>query len=314
MKAGCMPLGVKLVTSLVISGANMARQPQSGLPFLIRRSDSGKFVYWRSLPKEMAEHFCGEFNLPWERGNRPVTAPAIVKISLKTGDEQTARARWGQVHAQVETLFKAAVNRLKETAEHAAAQRQMKMVRSLSSEEVSAIALQTRHDILAAHDQAWINPDAMSPREQIIARMMVDDGTAHCGNVPDRARAVVQFLDKRSVQTALKTRNPGIMDQDVELRPVGAKAIGGGASKNDGAIVQLPGELSRRLQDNGLELPKDSPDRRQLGNYPPHFQGQNSLSHARVAIIVWNGFAPVSFAVSMVVRTSASACAAHMAL
>ena len=125
---------------------------------------------------------------------------------------------------------KAAVNRLKETAEHAAAQRQMKMVRSLSSEEVSAIALQTSHDFLAAHDQAWVNPDAMSPREQIIARMMVDDGTAHCGNVPDRARAVVQFLDKRSVQTALKTRNPGIMDQDVELRPVGAKAIGGGAS------------------------------------------------------------------------------------
>ena len=35
--------------------------------------------------------------------------------------------------------------------------------------------------------------------------------------------------------------------------------------------------------------------------------------HARVSRIVWKGFAPFSLAVSTVVRTSASACAAHMA-
>lgn len=35
--------------------------------------------------------------------------------------------------------------------------------------------------------------------------------------------------------------------------------------------------------------------------------------HARVSMIVWKGFAPLSLAVSTVVRTSASVFAAHMA-
>jgi hypothetical protein len=52
------------------------------------------------------------------------------------------------------------------------------------------------------------------------------------------------------------------------------------------------------------------------GNYPLLFLGRVHgflRLQARAARIVWKGFAPLSFAVSTVVRTSASACAAHMA-
>ena len=50
------------------------------------------------------------------------------------------------------------------------------------------------------------------------------------------------------------------------------------------------------------------------GNYPALFLGWRFWGvSARVSRIVWKGFAPFSLAVSTVVRTSASACAAHMA-
>jgi hypothetical protein len=53
-----------------------------------------------------------------------------------------------------------------------------------------------------------------------------------------------------------------------------------------------------------------------VSNYPPLFRGVvfRSLGlQASVATMTLNGLAPLSLAVSMVVRTSASACAAHIA-
>jgi len=50
------------------------------------------------------------------------------------------------------------------------------------------------------------------------------------------------------------------------------------------------------------------------GNYPPAFLGRGFWRcQATISRMVWKGFAPLSLAVSTVVRTSASACAAHMA-
>lgn len=43
----------------------------------------------------------------------PLSGKRIVKISLKTGDEPTARERWGHVHIQVEGMRRAAVDRAK---------------------------------------------------------------------------------------------------------------------------------------------------------------------------------------------------------
>ena len=54
-----------------------------------------------------------------------------------------------------------------------------------------------------------------------------------------------------------------------------------------------------------------------LSNYPPSIASNAGIAawrvQARVAQITWKGFAPLRRAVSIVVRTSASACAAHMA-
>lgn len=67
----------------------MARQPQSGLPFLIRRSDSGQFSYWRILSADIVPHFNGEVSLDWSASRRKLASPGIIKISLKTGEFQT---------------------------------------------------------------------------------------------------------------------------------------------------------------------------------------------------------------------------------
>ena len=45
----------------------------------------------------------------------------------------------------------------------------------------------------------------------------------------------------------------------------------------------------------------------------PNFRARFLRLQTRVSRIVWKGFAPLSLAVSTVVRTSASAWAAHMA-
>jgi MFS family permease len=54
--------------------------------------------------------------------------------------------------------------------------------------------------------------------------------------------------------------------------------------------------------------------RRRIGNYPPPILRRRFRAfQAKVLMMVWKGFAPLSLAVSIVVRASASACAAHMA-
>ena len=82
----------------------MARSSSTGLPFLIRRTDTGKFSYHRGLPVFVAAFVTGEVSLPWSTGVHLLGGRSTVKVSLKTGDEATARVRWNRVHEQVEGL------------------------------------------------------------------------------------------------------------------------------------------------------------------------------------------------------------------
>lgn len=43
----------------------MARSSSTGLPFLVRRSDTGKFSYHRDVPAHVAAVVTGEVSLPW---------------------------------------------------------------------------------------------------------------------------------------------------------------------------------------------------------------------------------------------------------
>ena len=82
----------------------MPRSSSTGLPFLVRRSDTGKFSYHRDVPAHVAAFVTGEVSLPWTRGVHLLGGRPTIKVSLKTGDEATARVRWNRVHEQVEGL------------------------------------------------------------------------------------------------------------------------------------------------------------------------------------------------------------------
>ena len=61
-------LGVTLVIILVITcGVKWHALSIPDLPFLVRRSDSGKFAYWPILPQDIVPHFMGKIDLPWRR-------------------------------------------------------------------------------------------------------------------------------------------------------------------------------------------------------------------------------------------------------
>jgi len=53
----------------------MARKTSSGLPFLVRRKDVGKYVYWRILDQSIAPFVRGEIHRSW----------AIVRIPTQSG-------------------------------------------------------------------------------------------------------------------------------------------------------------------------------------------------------------------------------------
>ena len=87
----------------------MARPTSSGLPYLVRCNDTGKFAYWRTIAREVAPKMAGSIQLSWSTSNHVLAGKPTVKISLKTGDEATARERWGQVHSQIDALIKIAI-------------------------------------------------------------------------------------------------------------------------------------------------------------------------------------------------------------
>ena len=133
----------------------MSRPSATGLPYLVSRGDSEKFTYWRIFPKALGPHLVGQIDRPWTHAPFPLTGKAIVKLSLNTNDQTIAHARWAQVHAQVETLHRQALD----LARQATARSNRRQAASLSSAEIAAIADQARHDVLAAHDAAWIDAD-----------------------------------------------------------------------------------------------------------------------------------------------------------
>jgi len=95
----------------------MARKSSSGLPFLVRRKDVGKYVYWRILDSAIAPFVCGEIHRSWAVVSHSLSGKAIIKLSLQTGDRATAGDRWSEVHARVEALIRDATTLAKRDKE-----------------------------------------------------------------------------------------------------------------------------------------------------------------------------------------------------
>jgi hypothetical protein len=158
----------------------MTRPTTSGLPFLVCRSDSGKFAYWRNLPADIARFVTGEVALAWTPVPHRLESRAVVKISLKTGDQLTARRRWGEVHSQIEGLI--------EKANAAAKSQRPQNVTTLNltSGDRVIIAAQARHDVLADHDGGWTDPSQMTALARGFEQALLRSGAGNglTSNVP----------------------------------------------------------------------------------------------------------------------------------
>ena len=289
----------------------MARPSTSGLPFLVSRGDSKKFAYWRIFPKAVGLHLVGSIERPWTHAPFALTGKAIIKLSLNTTDQAIAQARWAQIHGQVETLYRKALDLAGETNARSRARR----TATLTSAEIADIAEQARHDILAAHDAAWVDPDdagSMTAVANGLLAAMRRTGADETPQARERAQALGHRLESAAVRASLEDRSLGDLDaapvllaltgeyasddhndgdrariarppeDDCAAPPAGfrssvsaeqaaailrAQAEGPESrwSIGETVIAQNPGEIARRLQENGIDLVDDSPDRRKLG-------------------------------------------------
>ena len=254
----------------------MARKTSSGLPFLVRRKDVGKYVYWRILDPAIAPFVRGEIHRSWAVDSHALSGNAIVKLSLQTGDRATAGDRWSEVHARVEALIRDATTLAKRDKE---TKRNLEKVDTLTSKETATIAGQARHDVLADNDAGWIDPDHLSatarglqralqarrerklrdPAMLEFLRSFPDDLSL------DGVRAAAREMDAQTNADMLATRSTLPLDRPpAVIEEWVADPTGPPGAMMWKPFAELPGELTQRLNENGLELPEDSAVRRGL--------------------------------------------------
>ena len=257
----------------------MSRSSTTGLPFLVRRTDTGEFCHHREVPAAVAAFVTGEVVLPWKEGIHNLEGRPTVKVSLATGDRATARVRWNRVHEQVEGFVPMGQVLAAEKERRA---RQRQAAERLPAGAVTMMAAQARHDLLAEHDQCWIDPSFTSPLTGVVARLMRNASRTASLDPVDDARRFADDLRLRDAKAALVSRRPGTLDTEIKEGEVTDQrliaAIGDLAA---GRVAQLtpeqnlvltaacttstvPSELDLRLTENGLDLPQGHPDRRAL--------------------------------------------------
>ena len=257
----------------------MPRSSTTGLPFLVRRTDTGKFCYHRDVPAAVAAFITGEVVLPWKEGIHKLEGRPTVKVSLATGDEATARVRWNRVHEQVEALVQMGQVLAAEKEQRG---RERKAVQRLPVGAVGTIAAQARHDLLAEHDQCWIDPTFTSPLTGVVVRLMRNASRTASLDPVDDARRFADDLRLREAKTALVSRRPGMLDGEIKegevtdqhlIAAIGDLAAGRVAQltpEQNAALTAacaastIPSELDLRLAENSLDLPQGHPDRRAL--------------------------------------------------
>lgn len=80
----------------------MGRKSPFNLPFLVRRADSGRFVYSRHLKPDIAPFVAGMVTIPWDLSQRTIGGGLVIKIALDTRDLGLASSRCASIHPQVE--------------------------------------------------------------------------------------------------------------------------------------------------------------------------------------------------------------------
>ena len=271
--------------AMQIWALSMPRKSSAGLPFLLRRPDSGRYAYWRKIPTQLSVHLRGSVALPWSLDDHDLSGKPNLKIALDTQDDGTARERWALVHAQVQDLLVKATH-VARTAKSSQAPTAGAQTRKLTPSEVAAMARQACHDVLADHDASWADPNHFSPLAIGLKRALLairsgklvasqDSEVAlttsnlieWLNSLPDDMtdddiRTTVRKLEIEALKANIARGDLGILDQsatieEYKLRP------GGGYHLDK--ITEEQSELSKRLQENNLQLGDAEVEKRKAG-------------------------------------------------
>ena len=174
------------------------------------------------------------------------------------------------MHARVEALIRDATTLAKRGEE---AKRTLEEVRTLTSEQIATIAGQARHDILVDHDAGWTGSENLSPTARGLQRALQarrehklrDPGMLEfLRSFPDDlsldgVRAAAREMDARTNADMLETKSTWPLDRSAGLVEEAVPDPEGppGTIKWK-PFAELPGELTQRLNENGVALPEDS--------------------------------------------------------
>lgn len=228
----------------------------------------------------------GSVVLRWNGGLYAVRGQKTVKIALPTGTPSHIEDHWAEVHGQVEAI----IQKAKATLNEANLIKQQVVVTSLQRAEINQMMGQVRHDILAADDGVRTNKIKPSGLAETIQNLVRASGSVP---VPDMKTAHLwaQDTEFREAKRNLLADDPGSADKDItggeidvdpsliailrdlakipnprdtrmKLDPEIFRAL---CAEPENDIEILPSPVSARLAENTISIPRQHPDRLQLG-------------------------------------------------
>ncbi len=238
----------------------MARKSPHTLPFLLRRRESGGYVYHRRVPADVRSAVSGEVVCPWSGEVRLVGSGGTIKIAFATTDLATAKQRWSEVHAQIEVIVGSAIRRERRDR-RLSARRDVTRVAGLTDKQIETLAARLEHRILAEQAEKLLDPQtfaalpeegpdapAMTRRERINSMYWDHHREAEFAKV---LRSDFDFAELNRPLVMSTTR--GLLDEGEEVQP-GERAF----------IV--PDAVTGILQDNGVDLPPGHKDRPRIAD------------------------------------------------
>ncbi len=240
----------------------MGRKSPFILPFLLKRSESGGYVYHRRVPADVRPAISGEVLCAWNGETRVLGSNPTIKVSFNTTDFATARQRWNEVHAQVELVVGAATRRQRADRLRRS-RRSIQRVSGLTDQQIKILAARLEHRILADHEAGLLDPkkrvhamqrdylgrdadDPVSPQEMRNGEFWHHHREAEYAKMLYR-EGDLDAMSQRIILSARRGLVEDVSNADADER-----------------LFEIPDEITAILEQNGVELPMDHPDRRKI--------------------------------------------------
>ena len=239
----------------------MGRRTSVGYRFLISRPDASSYSYIRDIPRSCRAYVSGDITCSWKRGTRPVGGGAVIKLSLGTGDLQTAATRWSEVHAQIETILRHALDR---ATAPVGTKRVVRRISGLTQDEIRALGHRYYQTALEQDDEALLDVDE---RRHAAAALIGSPDLLTPLSMPEARRAEIQAFGREFDQASSVELDGDYarFDSAVHFGKHGNAWLEDEPTPEGEAIDWTEAsEVEDLLASVSVELPRKHPDRRRL--------------------------------------------------